>query len=245
MKPISAPRPRAGEASHSIILSGIELQFGAAELAVPVLRGIDLTVGEGESLAVVGASGSGKSTLLMVMAGLEKPGSGTVRVAGEDITGYDEEALSAFRLRHLGIVFQSFHLMDTLTAQENVAMVLELKGERDPMAGAARILERVGLGHRLGHYPSQLSGGEQQRVAVARAFAPRPRILLADEPTGNLDSVNGQAIMDLLFGLQREEGTTLVLITHEAALAERCGRVVHMADGRLTGGATPPLVPAP
>lgn len=209
------------------------MQFGSGSLAVPVLRGIDLMVKEQESLAIVGASGSGKSTLLMVMSGLERPTRGTVEIAGRDITNCSEAALSAFRLEHLGIVFQSFYLMETLTAQENVAMVLELKGNANPMEEAAHILGRVGLGHRLRHYPSELSGGEQQRVAVARAFAPKPRILLADEPTGNLDSVNGKAVMDLLFGLQAEEGTTLVLITHEETLAARCDRVVRMADGRL------------
>lgn len=220
-------------ANHSIVLCGVELQFGSGELATPVLRGVDLNVADGESVAVVGASGSGKSTLLMVMAGLEKPTAGTVTIAGEDITTFSEAELARFRLRRLGIVFQSFHLIDTLTAQENVAMALELKGEAAPMQAAAAILDRVGLSHRLNYYPSQLSGGEQQRVAVARAFAPKPRILLADEPTGNLDSKSGAAVMDLLFSLQAEQGTTLVLITHEDALAKRCQRIVRMQDGKL------------
>jgi len=208
---------------------------------VNILTDIDLSLRAGETLGVVGPSGSGKSSLLMVMAGLERASAGRVRVAGTDFAGLSEDKLARFRRENMGIVFQAFHLMGTLTALENVAIPLELAGRADPLGVAARQLERVGLGHRLGHYPGQLSGGEQQRVALARAFAMRPRILLADEPTGNLDQSTGRKIIDLLFELHREEKNSLVLITHDPALAERCDRVVRIEDGRVFAGE---MVPA-
>ena len=208
---------------------------------VNILTDIDLRVGQGETLGVVGPSGSGKSSLLMVMAGLERASAGRVVVAGTDFAGLSEDRLARFRRENMGIVFQAFHLMGTLTALENVAIPLELAGRADPMEQARRQLERVGLGHRMGHYPGQLSGGEQQRVALARAFAMRPKILLADEPTGNLDQTTGRLIVDLLFDLHREEKNSLVLITHDPSLAERCDRVVRIEDGRI---AAAELVPA-
>ncbi len=200
---------------------------------VNILAEIDLALRAGETLGVVGPSGSGKSSLLMVMAGLERASAGRVKVAGTDFAGLSEDRLARFRRENMGIVFQAFHLMGTLTALENVAIPLELAGREDPLGVAARQLERVGLGHRLGHYPGTLSGGEQQRVALARAFAMRPKILLADEPTGNLDQATGKKIIDLLFELHREEKNSLVLITHDSSLAERCDRVVRIEDGRI------------
>ena len=197
------------------------------------MRGLDLEVREGETLGVVGPSGSGKSTLLMVMSGLERPTSGSVTVAGCDLAGMGEDDLARFRRDHVGIVFQSFHLIPTMTALENVAVPLELAGRPDSFEAAAGALERVCLAARLDHYPGQLSGGEQQRVALARACVTRPRLLLADEPTGNLDGANGRAIMDMLFDLNRRLGTTLVLVTHDDGLAARCGRVVRVEDGRI------------
>ncbi|MAM23960.1 MAG: ABC transporter [Rhodobacteraceae bacterium] len=200
---------------------------------VGILHDIALTVSHGESLALTGPSGSGKSSLLMIMGGLERATGGTVEALGTDLTHMSEDALARFRRGKVGIVFQSFHLIPTMTALENVATPLELCGSRDAFDRAAHELDVVGLGHRRGHYPSQMSGGEQQRVALARASAPRPAIILADEPTGNLDSANGAAIMDLLFGLRDRHGATLVLVTHDPALAERCDRVVTLADGRI------------
>ena len=200
---------------------------------VNVLNGIDLRVAAGESVGVVGPSGSGKSTLLMVMAGLERPSAGRVTVAGQDLAPLDEDRLARFRRDHIGIVFQSFHLIPTMTALENVAVPLELAGRSDAFTLAAEELRRVGLGHRLEHYPGQLSGGEQQRVALARAFVIRPHLLLADEPTGNLDGATGKAVMDLLFDLNARFGTALVLVTHDDGLAARCGRVVRVEDGKI------------
>lgn len=200
---------------------------------VEILHGITLSVARGESLALVGPSGSGKSSLLMLMGGLERATGGEVRAMGHDLTAMDEDALARFRRNHMGVVFQSFHLIPTMTALENVATPLELAGHRDAFARAEEELRAVGLGSRIDHYPSQMSGGEQQRVALARAAAPRPAILLADEPTGNLDGATGQAIMDLLFGLQDRHGATLILVTHAADLAARCDRVVRLMDGRL------------
>ncbi|MFN3279355.1 MAG: ABC transporter ATP-binding protein [Paracoccus hibiscisoli] len=203
---------------------------------VDILRGITLEVARGETVGLVGPSGSGKSSLLMLMGGLERATGGQVHALGQDLTALDEDALARFRLGNMGVVFQSFHLIPTMTALENVATPLELAGADDAFDRAAAELGRVGLGGRLDHYPAQLSGGEQQRVALARAAAPRPAILLADEPTGNLDGTNGQAIMDLLFALSRDHGATLVLVTHDPVLAARCDRVIRLNDGRVDAG---------
>jgi len=202
---------------------------------VDILRGITLDVARGETLGLVGPSGSGKSSLLMLMGGLERATGGSVIALGNDLTAMDEDALARFRRDNMGVVFQSFHLIPTMTALENVATPLELAGHRDAFDRAEAELRSIGLGARLDHYPGQMSGGEQQRVALARAAAPRPAILLADEPTGNLDAVNGQAIMDLLFGLRDRHGATLVLVTHAPDLAARCDRVVRLADGAVAG----------
>jgi putative ABC transport system ATP-binding protein len=200
---------------------------------VEILHGITLEVPRGQTLGLMGPSGSGKSSLLMLMGGLERATSGSVMALGNDLTAMNEDALARFRRKHMGVVFQSFHLIPTMTALENVATPLELAGARDAFDRAEEELRRVGLAARINHYPSQMSGGEQQRVALARAAAPRPDILLADEPTGNLDGVNGEAIMELLFGLRDRHGSTLVLVTHAADLAARCDRVVGLTDGRL------------
>ncbi|MES2434966.1 MAG: ATP-binding cassette domain-containing protein [Pseudomonadota bacterium] len=202
---------------------------------VDILKGITLSVGQGESLGLVGPSGSGKSSLLMLMGGLERVSKGRVSALGQDITGLDEDGLAKFRRGRMGVVFQSFHLIPTMTALENVALPMEIAGIKDAFPRAKDELDAVGLGARMQHYPAQLSGGEQQRVALARAAAPRPAILLADEPTGNLDSVNGAAIMELIFGLRDRHGATLVLVTHAPELAERCSRVVRLVDGRIDG----------
>ncbi len=202
------------------------------EGTVRILDGIGLTVGEGDSIAIVGASGSGKTTLLGLLAGLDLPSSGSVTLAGETISAMDEEARAAVRARHVGFVFQGFHLLPSLTAEENVALPLELAGREDPERVRA-VLDQVGLGARRRHYPRQLSGGEQQRVAIARAFVARPRILFADEPTGSLDQATGHQVGDLLFALNAQAGTTLVLVTHDMALARRCGHVYRLDGGRL------------
>jgi putative ABC transport system ATP-binding protein len=209
----------------------LTLVGGAGE--VNVLRGIDTAVRPGETLSVVGPSGAGKTTLLMVVAGLERPTSGEVHVAGAHLDQLDEDGLAKFRRDHVGIVFQSFYLVPTMTALENAALPLELAGRADAHERAAEALEAVGLADRLLHTPGELSGGEQQRVTLARAFVANPSILLADEPTGNLDRDTGRRVMDLLFGLQAEHGTTLILVTHDPALAQRCSRTVRMADGLL------------
>jgi putative ABC transport system ATP-binding protein len=214
---------------------GLTLTVPATAGPVNILRGIDLTISQGEAIAVVGPSGSGKTSLLMVLAGLERPSAGEVIVSGQRLVGMDEDDLAALRRRDIGIVFQAFHLIPSMTALENVAIPLELAGAADAMAQAEASLRDVGLGHRLTHLPGQLSGGEQQRVALARAFAARPRLLLADEPTGNLDHDNGEAIMALLFSMREKFGTTLMLITHDRGLAARCDRIVSMADGRIIG----------
>ena len=200
---------------------------------VDILKGITLTISKGATVGLVGPSGSGKSSLLMLMGGLERATGGEVRALGQDLTAMNEDALARFRRGNMGVVFQSFHLIPTMTAHENVALPLELAGVPDAFARAEAELVAVGLASRLTHYPSQLSGGEQQRVALARAAVPRPAILLADEPTGNLDGVNGQAIMDLLFGLRDRHGATLILVTHAPELAARCDRVIRLADGHL------------
>jgi putative ABC transport system ATP-binding protein len=198
-----------------------------------ILHEISFAVRSGEAVAIVGASGSGKSTLLGLMAGLDQPSSGTVRLGGEDLGGLDEDARAELRGRLLGFVFQSFQLLPALTALENTMLPLELAGRADARASAEAMLARVGLGARLGHYPKHLSGGEQQRVALARAFAMRPRLLLADEPTGNLDAATGEQIIALMFDMNAEAGTTLILVTHDEALARRCGRTLRISSGRL------------
>jgi putative ABC transport system ATP-binding protein len=205
---------------------------------VDILHGITLDVRQGETLGLVGPSGSGKSSLLMLMGGLERATGGRITALGQDLTTMSEDQLARFRRDHMGVVFQSFHLIPTMTALENVATPLELAGHKDAFARARAELEAVGLASRADHYPSQMSGGEQQRVALARASAPRPDILLADEPTGNLDGTNGAAIIELLFGLRDKHGATLVLVTHSDELAARCDRVIRLRDGRIDTEAT-------
>ncbi len=217
-----------------IRVRGLTLTVPSDAGPVNILRGIDLDVAAGEALGIVGPSGSGKTSLLMVLAGLEAASSGSVRLAGHELTERDEDALARLRRDLVGIVFQAFYLIPTMTAHENVAVPLELAGRADAAARAEACLVAVGLGHRLSHLPGQLSGGEQQRVALARAFAPEPRLLLADEPTGNLDRATGAAVMDLMFELRERAGTTLLLITHDADLAARCTRQIHIADGQVT-----------
>ncbi|MBZ4690176.1 MAG: ABC-type transport system involved in lysophospholipase biosynthesis permease component-like [Cereibacter sp.] len=218
-----------------LALNAARLTLAGNAGPVEILKGISLEVAKGETLGLIGPSGSGKSSLLMLMGGLERATSGSVVALGHDLTKLDEDALARFRRGNMGVVFQSFHLIPTMTALENVAVPLELAGVEDAFGRAEAELRTVGLGSRMDHYPSQMSGGEQQRVALARAAAPRPAILLADEPTGNLDGVNGVAIMDLLFGLRDRHGATLVLVTHAPELAARCDRVVRLADGMVSG----------
>jgi putative ABC transport system ATP-binding protein len=218
---------------QAVQLGDVHLTLEGAAGPVDILRGVDLAVEPGEALGVVGPSGSGKTSMLMVLAGLERATAGQVTVAGNDLTGLDEDALALFRRRHVGFVFQNFHLVPTMTALENVALPLEFAGAADAAERSRAQLVAVGLSHRLDHYPSQLSGGEQQRVALARAFVGEPEILLADEPTGNLDVHTGEAVMDVLFDLHGRKGTTLILVTHAPAVAERCSRVVRMLDGRI------------
>lgn len=220
-----------------IELKKADLTLGSAAASVHVLKGIDLTIDAGEAVGIVGPSGSGKSTLLMVLAGLERLDSGEISVNGAPLHKLGEDALADFRGRNIGIVFQSFHLIANMTALENVAIPLELANVRNPFDIARRELQAVGLGERLGHYPGQLSGGEQQRVAIARALAPSPAVLIADEPTGNLDTETGRQIADLLFSQQAERGMTLVLVTHDLGLASRCSRQVRVASGRIAGDA--------
>jgi putative ABC transport system ATP-binding protein len=216
-----------------VVLHDVHLTLGSAAGPVNILRGISLEIAAGEAVSVVGPSGSGKSTLMMVLGGLERPSSGRVRIEGVDLGGLDEDALARLRRARIGIVFQSFHLLPTMTALENVAIPLELCGRTDAFAAATKALETVGLGHRLAHYPSQLSGGEQQRVAIARAFIAGPKLLLADEPTGNLDGATGRLIIDCLFEQHARHGTSLLLVTHDPAIADRCERQVRLADGRI------------
>ena len=216
-----------------ILLDDVRLTLTSAAGPVNVLRGVSLRIGAGETVSLVGPSGSGKSTLMMVTGGLERPSAGRVVVAGADLATLDEDGLARFRRDAIGIVFQSFHLVPTMTALENVAIPLELAGRADAFEAARTGLDAVGLGERVLHYPGQLSGGEQQRVALARAFAASPKLLLADEPTGNLDTATGRRVIDLLFELSSKHGTTLLLITHDRDLARQCHRTVHMADGRI------------
>jgi putative ABC transport system ATP-binding protein len=219
--------------TSAIALTGVNLSLGRGAARVHILKDIEIHIGRGEAIGLVGPSGSGKSTLLMVMAGLERPDTGTVVVAGQDLGRLDEDGLARFRGRHVGIVFQSFHLIPTMTALENVAVPLELAGAPDAFDRAAQELAAVDLSERLGHYPAELSGGEQQRVALARALAPNPEILIADEPTGNLDEATGKQIIELMFAGHSERNTTLVLVTHDTALAARCDRVVRLRSGRI------------
>jgi putative ABC transport system ATP-binding protein len=230
MNNLSRPDP-------AIALAGVNLSLGQGAARVHILKDIALNIGRGEAIGLTGPSGSGKSTLLMVMAGLERPDQGAVTVAGENLATLDEDALARFRGRNVGIVFQSFHLIPTMTALENVAVPLELAGVDDAIGVARGELAAVGLAERQHHYPAQLSGGEQQRVAVARALAPNPSILVADEPTGNLDEATGRQIIDLLFAGHESRGTTLILVTHDPALAARCGRVIKLRSGRIDGTA--------
>jgi len=214
-------------------LSNVGLSLNGNAGLVEILHGITLDVQSGESLGLIGPSGSGKSSLLMLLGGLEQATAGTVSALGRDLTAMSEDQLARFRREHMGVVFQSFHLIPTMTALENVATPLELSGQADAFDRAMEELQAVGLESRADHYPSQMSGGEQQRVALARASAPRPDILLADEPTGNLDGANGAAIIDLLFGLRDRHGATLVLVTHANELAQRCSRVIRLRDGQI------------
>ena len=224
----------------AIELRDVELSLGRGAARVHILKGVSLAIAQGQATGLTGPSGSGKSTLLMTMAGLERPDSGLVRVAGQDLGALGEDELALFRGRRIGIVFQSFHLVPTMTARENVALPLELAGTADAFERAAAELRNVGLGHRMDHYPAQLSGGEQQRVAIARAVATDPAILVADEPTGNLDEATGRSIVDLIFGLRRERGGTLVLVTHDLSLAAACDRTVRLRAGRIETPAEAP-----
>jgi len=223
---------------YVIDAANVTLSLGQRAAPVEILRGVDLQVAAGQTVALLGPSGSGKSSLMAVLSGMERPTSGTIRIAGADFHGAGEDALARARRGRIGIILQAFHLLPTMTALENVAVPLELAGTAGAFDRAAEELEAVGLGHRLRHYPAQLSGGEQQRVAIARALGPRPPLLFADEPTGNLDAATGGAILDLLFARQKESGATLFVITHDPALASRCARVLEMSDGRIVRDST-------
>ena len=223
----------AAATAPAVELRGVDLSLGSGAARVHILRGVSLSIARGEAVGLVGPSGSGKSTLLMTMAGLERPDKGEIYVDGQPIHAMSEDALARFRGARIGIVFQSFQLITTMTALENVAVPLELAGARNARARARDELASVGLAERLSHYPAQLSGGEQQRVALARALAPRPSLVIADEPTGNLDEATGQGVIELLFALPRERGATLALVTHDPALATLCDRTIRMRDGRL------------
>lgn len=216
-----------------VAIKNLHLSLVGGAGAVNILRGVDLSVAPGETISIVGPSGAGKTTLLMALSGLEQVTTGEVEIAGIRLERLDEDGLARFRRQQIGIVFQSFHLVPTMTALENVALPLEFAGTADALLRAAEALASTGLSERGAHFPGQLSGGEQQRVALARAFVAKPALILADEPTGNLDQETGQMVMDLLFNLQREQGTTLILVTHDQALAHRCSRTIHMADGQL------------
>jgi putative ABC transport system ATP-binding protein len=223
----------------AVLLKDVTLTLPSRAGNVEILRGVDLSVNAGEAIGIVGPSGSGKTSLLMLIAGLERATSGTLEVAGTSLEDKNEDALAAFRRDAIGIIFQSFHLIPTMTALENVSVPLEFRGIANAMQLAEEKLKRVGLGHRLTHYPGQLSGGEQQRVAIARALASGARILLADEPTGNLDQETGEQIIKLLFELKRQEGASLLLITHDRALAKRCDRIAEVRDGKIISGNHP------
>jgi len=229
---ISSPS-QAFPAQQAIFVADLQLSLTSDAGPVNILRGIDLAIASGETVGIVGPSGSGKTSLMLLLAGLEQATSGQVVVTGQELTQMSEDELALWRRREVGIVFQAFHLIPTMTAIENVAVPLELAGRRDAFDAAGKALAAVGLGHRLRHYPSQLSGGEQQRVALARALVGRPKLLLADEPTGNLDHDTGQKVMELIFELSKAQGSTLVLITHDPDLAARCDRILHLADGRI------------
>jgi putative ABC transport system ATP-binding protein len=227
------------ERSDTVLAAeGLGKQVSSPEGMLAILDDVSLDVRRGESVAVVGASGAGKSTLLALLAGLDEPTSGRVWLAGRELTALDEDGRAALRASHVGFVFQSFHLVPSLTAVENVMLPLELAGRPDARRAALEVLDRVGLAARVGHYPRQLSGGEQQRVAIARAFVAGPEVLFADEPTGNLDAATGDRVMDLLFGLNADAATTLVLVTHDRSLAARCGRSIRLDAGRVVNGAT-------
>ena len=238
--PLAGHRKGTGLAKPAIRLENVHVTLGSGQSRVHVLKGVDLTVREGESVGIVGPSGSGKSTLLMVLAGLERADEGLVEIAGQSLAGLSEDRLAAFRGRHVGIVFQSFHLIPNMTALENVAVPLELAGRRDAFERARSELQAVGLGGRVDHYPGSLSGGEQQRVALARALAPEPAILIADEPTGNLDAETGRVVADLLFAECERRGMTLVLVTHDSGLAARCRREIAVRSGRIEAGEAAP-----
>jgi putative ABC transport system ATP-binding protein len=225
----------------AVELEDVHLSLGRGAARVHILKGISLNIGRGETAALIGPSGSGKSTLLMVMAGLERPDTGSVKVDGTGLGRLGEDALARFRGARIGIVFQAFHLIPTMTALENVAIPLELAGAAEAFARASAELAAVGLDDRLGHYPAQLSGGEQQRVALARALAPDPAILVADEPTGNLDDATGASIIELMFALKRERGATLIVVTHDPALAGKCERKIRLRSGRIEDAAAAAL----
>jgi len=229
-----------------VVLEDVHLTLGSAAGPVNILRGVSLEIGAGETVSLIGPSGSGKSTVMMVIGGLERPSAGRVRIDDHDLGALDEDTLARLRRDRVGIVFQAFHLIPTMTALENVALPLELGGRRDAFEAAAQGLGAVGLGNRLTHYPRQLSGGEQQRVAIARAFIAEPKLLLADEPTGNLDAATGRLVIDCLFEHQARHNTTLLLITHDTSVAERCERQIHLRDGRIVEDhrTTPSLIAA-
>ena len=240
--PSSAPASPSDADSTAIEARNVTLALGQAPARTEILRGIDLSVAKGETVALLGPSGSGKSSLMALLAGLERPTSGSIMVEGMDFGRMNEDALAVARRGRIGIVLQAFHLLPTMTAQENVATPLELAGQKDAWERAAEELAAVGLGHRLTHYPAQLSGGEQQRVAIARAIVSRPPLLFADEPTGNLDATTGEAIIEILFRRRAETGATLVIITHDEALAHRCSRIVTLADGHIASDRTVALI---
>ena len=226
--------------TNTVDLRDVHVRLKGPAGEIDILRGLSLTARRGEALGIVGPSGSGKSTMMMVAAGLERATGGMVRVAGQELTGMSEDALALFRRAHVGIVFQSFHLIPTMTALENVAVPLEFAGRRDAFDVAAEELQAVGLGHRIGHYPGQLSGGEQQRVALARAFAPRPHLLLADEPTGNLDTRTAQSVFELFHRINAQFGCAILVVTHDPRLAADCGRTIQLVDGHIVSDAANP-----